>query len=128
MAGDNDTAADGPPELRPITDDAEILPGSTKPAFGGNLMTKIRGEIDRKFETGGIVDQKTVGDVTHVKYKSGWCRSLSPLDPDMRRWDLVTVLLLGFTAVVTPFEIAFLDTSVDGLFVVNRLVDLVSAL
>ncbi len=33
------------------------------------------------------------------------------------------ILLLLFTATVTPFEVAFLETSLNGLFVVNRVVD-----
>ena len=32
---------------------------------------------------------------------------------------------LLFTAVVTPVEVAFLSTSVDPLFVINRLIDAV---
>jgi hypothetical protein len=52
-------------------------------------------------------------------------------------WDLVTVICLLFVAVVTPFEIGFLDAPEDGkdiidrfssvgwLFCINRLVDLI---
>jgi potassium voltage-gated channel Eag-related subfamily H protein 7 len=45
-------------------------------------------------------------------------------------WDLVTMLALLFTAVVTPFEVSFLSApqkweEVDGLFLVNRLIDLI---
>jgi hypothetical protein len=90
-----------------------------------NLMTKVRREVERKFENGGIQTQKPMGDTHDTKYTGRkCCRSLSPLEPAMRRWDVVTVLLLVFTAVVTPFEIAFLTSSVDGLFFVNRFVDI----
>ena len=42
----------------------------------------------------------------------------------MRRWDVLTVWLLAFTAVVTPFEVAFLTTDLQtALFWINRLVD-----
>ena len=48
------------------------------------------------------------------------------LDPShwiMQKWvNLITVLLL-FVAFVTPFEVAFLETKPDLLFVINRLVD-----
>jgi len=53
-------------------------------------------------------------------------------DPDsefFRNWDIFTTFLLLFTAIVTPFEVAFLDTDLTipsslFLFIVNRLVDL----
>mmetsp|Transcript_16084 Transcript_16084/g.29351 ORF Transcript_16084/g.29351 Transcript_16084/m.29351 type:complete len:952 (-) Transcript_16084:3-2858(-) len=51
------------------------------------------------------------------------------LDPDsvfLMRWDLVALLSLLFTAIVTPFETATLEVVVgDGLFVANRVVDFV---
>ena len=43
----------------------------------------------------------------------------------MGYWDLTTGLALVFTALVTPYEVAMLETSFDGLFVVNRLIDLI---
>jgi len=53
-------------------------------------------------------------------------------DPDsefFRNWDIFTTVLLIFTAVVTPFEVAFLDTDLSipsslFLFILNRMVDL----
>ncbi|KAJ3112155.1 hypothetical protein HDU96_004889 [Phlyctochytrium bullatum] len=56
---------------------------------------------------------------------------LVPLfDPNgrfIRRWDALTLILLIFTATVTPFETAFAsnDGSVDLLFLVNRIVDFI---
>eukprot|EP00232_Nephroselmis_pyriformis_P016719 CAMPEP_0182877634 /NCGR_PEP_ID=MMETSP0034_2-20130328/14867_1 /TAXON_ID=156128 /ORGANISM="Nephroselmis pyriformis, Strain CCMP717" /LENGTH=777 /DNA_ID=CAMNT_0025010485 /DNA_START=163 /DNA_END=2493 /DNA_ORIENTATION=- len=38
-------------------------------------------------------------------------------------WDPYTILLLIYTAVVTPYDVAFLETSVDPLFFINRIVD-----
>ena len=40
------------------------------------------------------------------------------------RWSFYIVLLLVYTAIVTPVEVAFLTTSLDALFVFNRVVDL----
>ncbi len=37
----------------------------------------------------------------------------------------MTMVCLVFTAVVTPVEVAFLTTKVNGLFVINRIVDAV---
>ncbi len=49
------------------------------------------------------------------------------IDPNsnfMRKWDLTSIILLGFVMVVTPYEVAFLGTSLDFLFVINRLIDI----
>ena len=43
----------------------------------------------------------------------------------MGYWDVATSLALVFTALVTPYEVAMLETRFDGLFVVNRLIDLI---
>ena len=47
-----------------------------------------------------------------------------------RAWDIVTSVMLVFVAIVTPFELGFLETRIDtsggvALFAVNRAVDLV---
>jgi len=45
----------------------------------------------------------------------------------MHRWDLTTMLALVFTAIVTPYEVAFIPQAdyVDSLFVINRTVDVI---
>eukprot|EP00937_MAST-01D_sp_MAST-1D-sp2_P005892 g5892.t1 len=45
-----------------------------------------------------------------------------------KRWDLVMVVCLIFCALVTPYEVAFLKTSLNPLFVVNRIIDLLFVL
>lgn len=42
-------------------------------------------------------------------------------------FDLCVVVALIFTALVTPYEVAFLGSpdGVDGLFVINRVIDIV---
>ena len=48
------------------------------------------------------------------------------VDPNldfMRRWDNIAMLLLGWTAIVTPYEVAFLNVSLNWLFLFNRLVE-----
>jgi len=50
------------------------------------------------------------------------------IDPNsdyMKYWDIMVVLCLIFTAIVTPFEIAFLKPAYDSLYVINRCVDFV---
>ena len=43
----------------------------------------------------------------------------------LQRWDLLTLLCLLFTALVTPVEVAFLTTNLSALFIINRVVDAV---
>jgi hypothetical protein len=53
---------------------------------------------------------------------------LRPTSKFCTRWDLVTALALVFTAIVTPFEVAFLpeaSSMANWLWITNRLVDLV---
>eukprot|EP00898_Chlorokybus_atmophyticus_P002905 jgi/Chlat1/3615/Chrsp237S00261 len=69
-------------------------------------------------------------------YKAGFAGSSAPavqrdrhmIDPRggfMRHWDVLMLSLLFWTAVITPYEVAFLQTSIhSGLFWINRLVDL----
>lgn len=49
---------------------------------------------------------------------------VDPNSPEMKRWDLCSICLLSFVMVVTPYEVAFLETSLNVLFVINRIVDL----
>jgi hypothetical protein len=51
-------------------------------------------------------------------------RPLPPQNAFFRRWDIIVVLAVLFTATVTPFEVAFLKTSLNGLFFVNRVIDI----
>lgn len=63
-----------------------------------------------------LVDRKS------VQLKGRRCL-VNPQSTFMRTWDFLMIVLLFFTAVVTPFEVAFLETSVNALFVLNRLID-----
>ena len=49
---------------------------------------------------------------------------LDPFSHAMITWDRVMGLCLLFVAIVTPFQVGFLETKLDALFVVDRLVDL----
>ena len=42
----------------------------------------------------------------------------------LRGWDLVMLMLLLYTAVITPYEVAFLESAINFLFFLNRFVDL----
>lgn len=62
---------------------------------------------------------------THSKRKKPRTWTLDPAETFLgSRWDPIMMLLLGFTATVTPWEVAFNGTTVlDTLFIINRIVD-----
>jgi hypothetical protein len=41
-----------------------------------------------------------------------------------QKWDVVMIVALVFTATVTPYEVAFVETKIDAMFAINRLIDL----
>jgi hypothetical protein len=44
----------------------------------------------------------------------------------LQRWDVLALVCLVFTAIVTPVEVAFINkTTLDTLFVINRAIDIV---
>ena len=74
-----------------------------------------------------IIDTQKVSS-DHQKMADAPWYILRPTSKFASYWDMVTTLALVFTALVTPFEVAFLppaETLDDGLFWVNRIVDLV---
>lgn len=50
-------------------------------------------------------------------------RLIDPNSQFMMRWDIISIVMLVFVMFVTPFEVAYLTTSLNGLFVINRLID-----
>jgi hypothetical protein len=48
---------------------------------------------------------------------------INPKSAFQSRWDVLMMILLIYTAVVTPFETGFVETSFGFLFVLNRFVD-----
>merc|ERR1719230_1588225 len=62
-------------------------------------------------------------------YKSLLRENPLVVDPNckyMQKWDMVTFSALIFTAIVTPAEVAFTETTwKSGLFMVNRVVDII---
>ena len=80
-------------------------------------------DVTRSFSVRGPEDVRRV--VREVQN-----RNRGIIDPRtsgfIQNWDLAMMLLLLFTALVTPYEVVFLEasTTVTPLFVVNRLVDI----
>ena len=50
---------------------------------------------------------------------------IDPSSVSARRWEIIMLVSLLWTALATPVETAFWDTQLDVLFGINRVVDLV---
>ena len=48
---------------------------------------------------------------------------IDPRSKFARKWDQIIAVLLLFTAIVTPYEVAFISTQYNALFYINRVVD-----
>mmetsp|Transcript_9796 Transcript_9796/g.34132 ORF Transcript_9796/g.34132 Transcript_9796/m.34132 type:complete len:698 (+) Transcript_9796:423-2516(+) len=85
----------------------------TKPSLG----TKSGGETARKKEAFQVMMEKY--EVSPYLF--------DPRSTSMNRWDMYIAILLLYTALVTPFEVGFLQTEIEGpslvLYCINRLVD-----
>ena len=96
-----------------------LTPAEDGDKKGGNTITG-KAKLD-------VMSQVAVGAQMMTKHKAFMERSplvISPRTWYMRKWDLVTLVLLLFTAVVTPVEVAFLETSLWSImFWINRSVD-----
>ena len=99
-----------------------LAPAEEENEKGGKKGASIMGKA--KLD----VMQVAVGAQMMSKHKAFMEKSplvISPRTWYMRKWDLVTLVLLMFTAVVTPVEVAFLETTLwSVLFWINRSVDL----
>jgi potassium voltage-gated channel Eag-related subfamily H protein 7 len=63
-----------------------------------------------------------------AKHEQGQKHRSKVFDPSkgfMKGWDSCVACALLFTAAITPFEIGFLDTAINAMFVLNRVVDVV---
>merc|ERR1719463_577190 len=75
--------------------------------------------MDRKWEDLNLKEQATIMRkiLKHEDFV------IHPHSKWMQRWDLVIFLAMIFTGLVTPFDVGFLVTAFNGMFVVNRFVD-----
>ena len=77
-------------------------------------------------EPGAALEKAKGGGEIHTSEKSRCC--CKPFDPRTKRsaqWDVLILVLLLYTTYVTPYEVAFLQSKLNVLFVINRFVDLV---
>ncbi|EQC26951.1 hypothetical protein SDRG_15282 [Saprolegnia diclina VS20] len=92
--------------------------------FNTTIFTKPTTDAVQSLSKPQVTDRdfhSTMGVVLPARF----C-GLEPIHPHstfMRNWDALSIVLLFYTAVVTPFETAFLTPSFDALFGLNTLVD-----
>jgi hypothetical protein len=80
----------------------------------------LRSEATRDFNTMLTeIDEQVV----HLKERETYL--INPDSSTMRKWEVILGLCLAYTMFMTPYESAFLKLEINGLFWVNRLVDLV---
>jgi hypothetical protein len=99
----------------------ETLSNAKRPSFSAQQWKAMTPEQRRRDS------QMMVVDITKqlVQIKKAQSFLLNPHGEFMMKWDVVIMVALVFTALVTPYEIALLETKLDLLFMVNRLVDLI---
>jgi potassium voltage-gated channel Eag-related subfamily H protein 7 len=95
---------------------AKVMPSGVKDGGSAKKYADKKGKADQKKE-----DVETLSDGSERGNEEAGL--IDPNSGFMRRWDLASICMLLFVMFVTPFEVAYLSTTVDGLFVINRLVD-----
>ena len=85
---------------------------------------KVQPEVE---EVAELITNGNEASSRELQQKAKEVQNPNIIDPSgtfMKRWDLLMLILLMFTATVTPFEVAFLKPNLgDGLFIINRMVD-----
>ena len=88
-----------------------------------NLTGKARSSMRRSDSIRDMSHDVKVQQAAHSAATAPWYL-LHPESRFMRAWDILTALALIFTALITPYEQAFLEPQLNELFVLNRLIDL----
>ena len=97
------------------------------------FIARSKAERDLMF---AMKTQSTLANLTDVKAMTAAIRNATEtrgwvIDPNHAEWtaywDLMMMLLLTVVLFLMPYEVAFLVPSLDALFVINRLIDLIFA-
>ena len=95
------------------------------------FIARSKAERDLMF---AMKTQSTLANLTDVKAMTAAIRNATEtrgwvIDPNHAEWtaywDLMMMLLLTVVLFLMPYEVAFLVPSLDALFVINRLIDLI---
>ena len=105
-----------PPDLRANASPLGLRPADQQPA-GRSPLAHRRGSLRDH------LDELAAANIVARVDKAPWY-IIRPTSSFMGWWDAATSIALILTALVTPFEVSFLEPDgVDGLFVMNRMID-----
>lgn len=79
-------------------------------------------------ENGGGGEEEEEGKPKIAPHKAFWNphrKVINPFSDAMGRWDQIIMTVLVWTALVTPFEVSFMEPDYNYMFVLNRLIDAV---
>ena len=118
-----------PPMLRELFDDEDKPNERASAEIRDDVAAKLLAEHTKKYHL--TDDEKKEKSEREINSMIAHFTQLTkvpkflilPESKYMQRWDVVTIIALLFTAVVTPFEVALLKTNYDGLFFLNRVID-----
>jgi hypothetical protein len=94
----------------------KVVPG---PALTAN---RKRSSLSRKasapegYENHRPSIQLMIAEITEMLRRSEQSILIDPTSPYCQQWDIAVLLALVFTALVTPFEVAFLKSELNALF------------
>ncbi|KAK3238061.1 hypothetical protein CYMTET_51902 [Cymbomonas tetramitiformis] len=128
----NKSSKPKPSPGRPSKSPNKAVSAPTSPEVTlGRVQLTTEGEAGRTLEEDDVVSAARMErdafedkpKVTGSK-KKAHKYTVFPTAPWLRYWDIVTAALLTYTAIGTPYEVAFLGTKLDTMFGINRLIDL----
>ncbi|KAK3273174.1 hypothetical protein CYMTET_18566, partial [Cymbomonas tetramitiformis] len=113
-----------------ISTDVSRISSKTATAMAANTADAV-GSVAKLGGQAAKTAVAVAADASHtmrgVQYSSdgttSYSNTLDPKSKFFRTWDCITTLLLVFTAIVTPYEVAFMRSKIDALFFFNRFVD-----
>ena len=91
---------------------------STKGQF---LFSNVMDQSLKSKKIHDLLHEDILHKMENIKRSKKWI--INPVSKNMKRWDVLMIILLLFTACATPYEVSFLETALDALFVFNRVVD-----
>jgi hypothetical protein len=117
-------AAVSPSSTKYSTTNSEGRPNSPGQRWMDNLDKDGDGVIDKD----EMKPNTAFSDASRARVPEGLRFIINPKSQFQTYWDLLMVVLLVFTATVTPYEVGFLETNLDTqsglvLFAINRIVD-----
>jgi hypothetical protein len=96
--------------LSDLTEEEKLILKTAASAGGGGADDESSGDVNGGSGGGGGPSTPTTGKkLAHLRENNAWCfmfanKGVDPKNHYMRYWDLYTIALLVYTAIVTPYE------------------------